>query len=148
MKIIKTLFVIVWMSVIFMFSNQPSNESSKLSDGLILKTVRIIEKINHKQYSDEEILKKFVKPVRKMAHFTIYLILGILVFCAIDEYNIKNILVVSILICFLYSLTDEIHQLFVVGRSGNLIDCLIDLTGSSLGIIILSIKRRNKNEEV
>ena len=131
-----------------MFSNQPSNESSNLSDGLILKTVRIIEKINHKQYSDEEILKKFVKPVRKMAHFTIYLILGILVFCAIDEYNIKNILVVSILICFLYSLTDEIHQLFVVGRSGSLIDCLIDLTGSSLGIIILSIKRRNKNEEV
>lgn len=131
-----------------MFSNQSSNESSKLSDGLILKTVKIIEKINHKQYSDEEILKKFVKPVRKMAHFTIYLILGILVFCAIDEYNIKNILVVSILICFLYSLTDEIHQLFVVGRSGNLIDCLIDLTGSSLGIIILSIKRRNKNEEV
>ena len=130
-----------------MFSNQPSKESSNLSDSLILKTVRIIEKFNHKQYSDEEILKKFVKPVRKMAHFTIYLVLGILVFLMLKEYNIKNTIIVSLLICMIYALTDEIHQLFIVGRSGNLIDCLIDTLGSIIGIFVLNIKRRYKNEK-
>ena len=117
-----------------MFSNQPSKESSNLSDSLILKTVRIIEKFNHKQYSDEEILKKFVKPVRKMAHFTIYLVLGILVFLMLKEYNIKDTIIVSLL-------------LFIVGRSGNLIDCLIDTLGSITGILVLNIKRRYKNEK-
>ncbi len=130
-----------------MFSNQPSKESSNLSDSLILKTVRIIEKFNHKQYSDEEILKKFVKPVRKMAHFTIYLVLGILVFLMLKEYNIKDTIIVSLLICIIYALTDEIHQLFIVGRSGNLIDCLIDTLGSITGILVLNIKRRYKNEK-
>ena len=147
MKLIKTLMVLLWMSVIFMFSNQPSKESSNLSDSLILKTVRIIEKFNHKQYSDEEILKKFVKPVRKMAHFTIYLVLGILVFLMLKEYNIKDTIIVSLLICIIYALTDEIHQLFIVGRSGNLIDCLIDTLGSITGILVLNIKRRYKNEK-
>ncbi|MBP3461102.1 MAG: VanZ family protein [Bacilli bacterium] len=147
MKILKTLMVLIWMSVIFTFSNQPSKESSNLSDSLILKTVRIIEKFNHKQYSDEEILKKFVKPVRKMAHFTIYLVLGILVFLMLKEYNIKDTIIVSLLICIIYALTDEIHQLFIVGRSGNLIDCLIDTLGSIIGILVLNIKRRYKNEK-
>lgn len=120
-----------------MFSNQKANDSSKLSDGLILKTVRIIEKITNKEYSDEEILDKFVKPVRKLAHFTIYLILGILVYLYIKEFNISNKFIVSLLICIIYALTDEIHQLFIVGRSGNIKDVCIDSLGSMIGIFII-----------
>ena len=138
MKYLKLLLVIVWMIVIFSFSNQKANDSSKLSDGLILKTVRIIEKINHKKYSDEEILEKFVKPVRKLAHFTIYLILGVLVYIYIDEYSIKNIILISLLVCFLYSISDEVHQIFIEGRSGKVFDVLIDTLGSFTGIIIIN----------
>ena len=82
-----------------------------------------------------------------MAHFTIYLVLGILVFLMLKEYNIKDTIIVSLLICIIYALTDEIHQLFIVGRSGNLIDCLIDTLGSITGILVLNIKRRYKNEK-
>ena len=147
MKIIKIILVILWMSLIFFFSNQKANDSTKLSDGLILKTVRIIEKINHKTYSDEEILKKFVKPVRKLAHFTIYFILGILVYLLMKEYNIKNIIIISLLICIIYSITDEIHQLFVIGRTGKVLDVIIDSVGSYTGIILIKFlnKKNNKN---
>jgi VanZ family protein len=121
-----------------MFSNQKAEESSELSDGLILKTVRIIEKINHKKYSDEEILNIFVKPVRKMAHFTIYLILGILVYIFIDDLNLKNIILISLMVCLIYSISDEIHQLFIEGRTGKMADVLIDTCGSFIGIVIVN----------
>jgi len=125
MKKLKLLLIILWMFIIFMFSHQKADDSSKLSDGLILKTVRIIEKITHKEYSDEEILNKFVKPVRKLAHFTIYLILGILVYLYIKELQISKIFIISLLICVLYAVSDEIHQLFIVGRSGRIFDVLL-----------------------
>ena len=137
MKWLKLILVILWMIVIFSFSNQKAVESTKLSDGLILKTVRIIEKITNKEYSDEEILEKFVKPVRKLAHFTIYLILGVLVYLYIKEFNISNKFIISLLICILYALSDEIHQLFIVGRSGKIIDVFIDSFGSLTGIFII-----------
>lgn len=136
MKRLKLILVILWMFVIFMFSHQKADDSSKLSDGLILKTVRIIEKITDKQYSDEEILDKFVKPVRKLAHFTIYLILGVLVYLYIKEFNVSNKFIISLLICILYAISDEIHQLFIVGRSGKVLDVCIDSLGSLLGIFV------------
>ena len=130
-----------------MFSNQKANDSSKLSDGLILKTVRIIEKINHKQYSDEEILETFVKPGREIAHVTIYLVLGVLVYLYIKELKIDNKFIVSLLICVIYALSDEIHQLFIIGRSGNIIDVLIDSLGSIIGIFIIK-KVGNLHEKI
>ena len=144
MRKIKLCLIILWMIVIFMFSNQKAVESSKLSDGLILRSVRIIEKINHKQYSDEEILKRFIYPVRKLAHVTIYFILGFLVYLYIKDLKIDNKIIISILICVLYATSDEIHQLFILGRSGEVKDVLIDTSGSVLGILFLKILKSNK----
>lgn len=142
MKYVKLLLVVIWMIVIFMFSNQKANDSSKLSDGFILKTVKIIEEITNKEYSDEEILDKFVKPVRKLAHFIIYLILGILVYNYIRIFEYKHTILISLLICIMYSCTDEIHQVFIEGRSGEILDVLIDSIGSFIGIIL--IKKNTK----
>lgn len=144
MRKIKLCLIILWMIVIFMFSNQKAVESSKLSDGFILRSVRIIEKINHKQYSDEEILKRFIYPVRKLAHVTIYFILGFLVYLYVKDLKIDNKIIISILICALYATSDEIHQLFILGRSGEVKDVLIDTLGSVLGILFLKILKSNK----
>ena len=47
---------------------------------------------------------------------------------------------------FLYACTDEIHQLFIEGRSGEIRDILVDSTGALIGMvlvgIILKIKKR------
>ena len=139
MKYLKLSLVIVWMIIIFMFSNQKADESTELSDGVILKVVRIVEKINHKSYSDEEILNKFFVPVRKIAHFTIYLILGILVYLYIKEYGFNNTCLISIMICCMYACSDEIHQIFVDGRSGEVLDVIIDTIGSIIGIFITKL---------
>ena len=53
------------------------------------------------------------------------------------EYNIKDTIIVSLLICIIYALTDEIHQLFIVNRSCELRDVLIDMIGVLIGYFFM-----------
>ena len=133
-KLIKITLVILWMTLIFLFSNQKADDSSKLSDGLIVKVANIFVDKNLSTKDKEIILERYTTIVRKTAHFTIYLILGILVISLLLEYNIKHIILVSLITCLIYSISDEVHQLFIEGRSGEVRDVLIDTTGSLVGI--------------
>ena len=47
-------------------------------------------------------------------------------------------MMISLLICLIYAFSDEIHQLFVLGRSGEFRDVLIDFCGSILGYFIIN----------
>lgn len=133
-KLIKLTLVILWMAIIFFFSNQKADDSSKLSDGLIVKVANVFVDRDLSINEREAILEKYTTIVRKTAHFGIYLVLGILVINFLCEYNIKHIILASIIVCLLYSITDEVHQLFIKGRSGEVRDVLIDTAGSLVGI--------------
>lgn len=133
-KLIKLTLIILLMSLIFCFSNQKADDSSKLSDGLIVKVANIFVDKNLSTKDKEIILEKYTTIVRKTAHFGIYLVLGILVINFLCEYNIKHIILVSLIVCLLYSITDEVHQLFIEGRSGEVRDVLIDTSGSFVGV--------------
>lgn len=141
-KIIKLILVMLWMLLIFSFSNQKAEDSSKLSDGLIVKVANVFVDKDLSQEKQEEILEKYTTVVRKTAHFIIYLILGILVVNLVFEYNVKNIILVSLIACLLYSITDEFHQLFIDGRSGEIRDILIDTIGSLIGIITYKVIKK------
>ena len=133
------MVTILWMIIIFIFSNQKSIKSTNYSHSLIKNTIVNIYKIFNNNPTDEQIEKiinTWDYPVRKAAHLTEYFILGILVFLTLKAYNIKNIYII-ILICFMYALSDEIHQLYVIGRDGNVKDVLIDTFGSCCGIFLL-----------
>ena len=131
------------MIIIFSLSNQPASDSTELSDGFISNTIGNVYKVFNKNISSDElndIKVKYTHPVRKMAHFTIYMILGILVTLLVREYNVSfyKCLFISLLVCLLYSISDEVHQLFVSGRSGEIRDVLIDTSGSFIGIFIFN----------
>lgn len=135
----KLLLVILWMVVIFMFSNQPADESSNLSDGFINNTIiRVYEIFNDNVTESEKeyILEKYSMPIRKLAHFTVYFILGILVYIFLKDYNVNRIIIYSLIVCFIYACTDEIHQYFVAGRYCSFIDVLIDTIGSFVSIFV------------
>ena len=52
----------------------------------------------------------------------------------------------SIILSIIYSFTDELHQLFIPGRAGQLQDILIDLIGIILGYISYTLYLKiNKN---
>ena len=144
-KIILLIITILWMIVIFILSNQDASKSADYSDSLIKSTIVNIYKLfnnNPTEEKIEEIVETWDLPVRKLAHLTEYFILGVLMFLTLNSYNIKIIYIV-ILLCFLYAVFDEIHQLFVIGRDGNIIDVLIDTLGSTLGVFLV---KRKKNE--
>lgn len=143
MKVVKICFLILWMSLIFSFSNQKDVDSSKVSDGFIDRTVVKIYKVFNKNITKEkesEIIEKYTFPIRKLAHYTLYFILGILSFLVVKDYYInKKLIIYSLLICFLYACSDEFHQLFVIGRSARVLDVLIDTFGSFCSISIFYI---------
>ena len=154
-KIIYTTLTIICMIVIFILSSMNTNESNNKSKQTIKqtveKTVEISEnigitenKITQKQI--DSTVNKLNLPLRKCAHATEYAILAIFLILTVNaytnkNYSIKKILLV-ILICFIYSLTDEYHQSFVEGRTSSFTDCLIDTTGSIIVCILYTIIKK------
>jgi len=77
--------------------------------------------------------------VRKTAHFTIYLILGFSMSGALKEWGIRHrwqVLLLTVLFCFLYACSDEWHQTFVAGRAGQFRDVCLDTAGSLTGSLL------------
>lgn len=71
--------------------------------------------------------------VRKLAHFTEYFILGLLVLNMLRFINKK--IAFGIILCVIYAMSDELHQLFTPDRAGRLYDVLIDSSGSIIAIL-------------
>jgi VanZ family protein len=131
------------MGLIFSFSNQTGTSSSSLSTKVLTRIAITIDK----DMTDEEIdefVDKYSFIIRKVANLTIYFVLGILAYINLKEYmKVTPALVIySIIFCLVYASTDEIHQLLVNGRSGNIYDVILDTCGSTLAILISYYSRR------
>ena len=138
-KSIFAVLLVLWMGFIFSMSCENAEESSNTSGQtikVVLSTVPEFEK------QPEEVKKNIIEELqfitRKSAHFIGYMILGILASGLILYYgNINKKYLLAFLICVIYAISDEIHQLFVPGRAGQVRDVLIDSAGSLLGIILV-----------
>ena len=147
-KIIYGLLIILWMMVIFNFSNSNGISSDSLSRKLINKIVLVYEDITDSDVDNEYYMDKLDYPVRKLAHFTEYAILGFLTVNFCLSFNMLYAYIFSALICFLYAMSDEFHQLFVTGRSGQFKDVLIDTFGSITMIFIIKLLNKGKNNHL
>ena len=138
-KTIFAVLLVLWMGFIFSMSSENAEKSSNTSG----QTIRVVlSAVPGFEEQPEEvkvnIIEKLQFIVRKSAHFIGYMILGILASGLILYYgNINKKYPLAFLICVIYAISDEIHQLFVPGRSGQVRDVLIDSAGSLLGIIIV-----------
>ncbi len=124
---------IFWMGAIFMLSHQPSEESAQLSS----QVVEVIEEIvSHIEFDISRF--EIHKLVRKSAHFLSFFILGILLFIPLyveDRRLIQAGLKALGIGCW-YAVLDETHQLFVVGRSFQVTDILIDSSGILIAVLL------------
>lgn len=137
-RVINIILLIIWLGVIFFFSAQKSEESSKTS-GIFDRVIKVFIK-NEEHISTA----KFV--VRKVAHFTEYFILALLIINVIKDYKEINykLLLLTLILCFLYACSDEWHQTFVEGRAGQFKDVLIDTSGALAGILMYKLFKRIK----
>lgn len=132
--------VVILMLIIFIFSSQPASQSNNLSYGFTKVLVDVLGEVlpfNIETSTINVFLTQLNHIIRKLAHFTIYLILGIFVTRALIKDGVKSkVNIIAFLICVLYAISDEFHQLYVPGRGGQLKDVLIDSAGSLVGITI------------
>lgn len=118
------------MVAIFLFSAQNGETSGALSAGLLqmlLDWLRIS--------SSAEQVELFHLLLRKLAHFSIYAMLGIGVMGTALTFQGKGWkkFLLALLICAGYAATDEFHQLFVGARCGSPLDVLLDSCGAACG---------------
>jgi VanZ family protein len=140
-KICSWIFVIIWMILIFFLSSQPAIQSGALSTGIAAFIIQAIEKLSGHIGFD---LAQFDHIVRKNAHFFVYLFLGVLVFNALKRSGRNRNILLAFMICVLYAISDEIHQMFVPGRGPGVKDVLIDSTGAIVGIGIYWVIGRKR----
>ena len=137
---------VLWMIVIFSFSAKVSEDSEEMSRsvGMLIGKAVIKEYKEWPGKRQAAFAAKIDYPVRKAAHASEYAILGILLTGAILDIRKpwKRQLPDCFLIGAVYAASDEFHQLFVPGRSGQIRDVMIDSAGVAAGIILacLAIK--------
>ncbi|MFA9464621.1 MAG: VanZ family protein [Velocimicrobium sp.] len=136
-SIIKYLLVITWMITIFLFSSKPATDSNEQSYtvGRIVCTVVYPDFTSMPSVEQEQAVLSINYIVRKTAHFIEYMILGILLFIALDGRR----KVLPFTIGMIYAGTDEFHQLFVSGRSGQIKDVALDSVGVLFGVFLIAI---------
>lgn len=126
--------LIIWMIVIFVFSQMDDSISEALSQSatsflLNLKNLLLI--------------KEFDPYIRKIAHVFEYFILGGLAYNYFRFiFNDRKVYIYSFILSFIYACSDEIHQLFIQGRAGQMVDVFIDMIGVFIILVILFIKNR------
>ena len=111
--------------LLFVFSGQNADESSALSGRVTAFIIKILR------------LDETGLPLdRKLAHFTIYFVLGVglcgTAQCLLAKMRFFAASLAGILIAAL----DEFHQLFVPGRGGTPQDVLLDYSGMVTGYFV------------
>lgn len=135
--------VMILMAMIFSFSSQNGTQSSRLS----IKVSKIIAQTIFFNYGSMDaehqnfIVTELNFFIRKLAHFTVYTALGMLVYSTLVSFGerFRHKGACALGICALYAVIDEIHQYFIPERSMRLRDVIIDSCGSLFGIIIVSV---------
>ena len=145
---IATIFLVFLYVLIFTFSEQDGETSGGLSRMISEKCVEILNALSGKKWSEvvmQSMADYFENPIRKLAHFCEYAVMGALLFSIWYPWIGMKKKIAKIIIpwVFVSAAFDEIHQLFTPGRCGNIWDVLLDTTGGCFGLLccILVAKR-------
>jgi VanZ family protein len=124
-----------WCGIIF----YQSSKNAELSDMSSLYIVEVINRFLISKFGTGSItISNFI--VRKSAHFVEFMVLGILFFKSFfNSEKLKWVTLTAFLWGLGYSITDEIHQIFVPGRTAKIGDVLIDSTGIASGLLLISL---------
>lgn len=139
--------------IIFGFSSQDGEKSGGISKKITEFILEKSSKYNSlEQTKKEEVSKRTERIIRKIAHFSIYTLVGFLLMALFSTYeNIKRKyqIYISAIIGILYAISDEIHQSFTPERGPKITDVFIDSLGVFFGmavilLIIEILNRKNK----
>ena len=140
LRIILILLLLFTFFVIFGFSSQDGETSGGISRNITNKILQFSNKYNAlEQEEKEQIADRTERIIRKIAHFSIYTLVGLLLMGLLSTYKIKENwrIILSVLLGMIYAVSDEIHQSFIPGRTPQITDVYIDTLGVVLGVLLI-----------
>lgn len=138
-KLWVSLIAIIIMAMIYILSSQPAVDSKALSNRFVGIYKQLVEIIPFMPESTKVmLLLRASHYVRKLAHFTIYALLGGVVSVGLGKIGLKRSesVCLAILLCVTYAASDELHQYYVAGRGMQLSDVWLDTIGATTGILL------------
>lgn len=154
-RIVLLLLIVLNLSLIWVNSAKVSDDSNKASKSIAetvaKKVVRDYDTLPEEQQKNH--VSKLNTKIRSMAHFGEFVPLGLLLYLlSLSLFSEKRSkwylplfsLLFSVVMAAIFALFDEIHQIFVSGRSFQLIDIAADTSGafcaSVLCVLVRSIR--------
>ncbi len=127
--------------LIFGFSAQDGETSGSLSQRISEKCAELLNNLSGGNWTEDfmqELAEYFEHPLRKLAHFSEYACMGILLYILWSQWIGKKskLYLLIVLWVFCSAGLDELHQLFVPGRWCSFWDVLLDTCGGSFGMLL------------
>ena len=139
-RIVLFILILTTFITIFRFSSQDGQTSSSLSKEVTENVTKRINKIqNLEEAQKKNVLNRIEKIIRKIAHFSLYTLVGILLMSLACTYEFTEFKRggISFLIGLMYACLDELHQFFISERSAQITDVMIDSMGVLFGLLLV-----------
>ena len=144
LSILFLLVLIVDMSSIFFFSSENGTESSQRSEGVTDKVATVIVDGYNEMPEEEKQAErdKLQLPVRKIAHFSLFALLGLsaaLLIFSLDIRKWQISFVIPLVLGIVWAIIDELHQALTAGRVSAATDVLIDIAGAFTAVLAVNL---------
>ncbi len=141
--VILGICILANMILIYSFSAEDKKASGNRSHGVTEVVVEVVvpEYSTMSPEKQIETIEKFHPPIRKIAHFCEFGLLGMLTAAFMNALGKgKKWLwwVIPTVFCLLYAISDEVHQIFTE-RGPAVKDVLVDFSGSITGIAVMHL---------
>ena len=131
---------VAWMGLIFYFSTEDAEGSSATSDLVVRWLLSTFDRSFSSLSPEAQLLRMedWSFAVRKLAHFTLFAVLGFLCFAAFSvDLPPRRAFPAALILGGVRAVLDEVQQAFVPGRSCELRGMGIDFAGVFLGAAFL-----------
>ena len=144
LRMILIILLLCTFFIIFGFSSQNGEQSGGISRKVTETILKVSSNYNKLEEGEKEVvLHRTESIIRKIAHFSIYAVVGFLLMGLLSTYKIKDKwrIIITIIIGILYAMSDEFHQSFSPGRTPKTTDVYIDTLGIILGALLVVLIR-------
>lgn len=132
---LRWLPALCFATAIFIFSATPGDEVHESYHNL---QVNVIQTLSPSTANTAPLAEPVPSPIDwlKAAHGVGYFCLGVSVLYALSSRS-RWSPSIALILCCLYSITDELHQMFTPGRSASPEDILLDTVGALMGVAVM-----------
>ena len=128
--------------MIFLFSAQNAEDSTKISSGLLERIIQWFSPLVSRLAGREPEFAELELYLRKLGHFTEYALLGFFSGWHLSLIPRRSWGLWAFAFGSLYAATDELHQLLSAGRTASPVDVCIDASGVLAGLLLLLLIKR------